>query len=181
MPKQRKRDGVFWRKDRRRWWVSYVDVQGQRVREPAPDAQNHEEAQAYREDKRRQVREQHNLKPGEVLACRDSFADVAERFLAYQKPRLTPKAYEREESIAVHLNAFFTARLADVTSSQVSDYVTARLGKVSKSSLRKELNTLKHLFRLVCGEWKLLARFSNPCLDVTAPKVRDERTQHLSP
>jgi len=33
----------------------------------------------------------------------------------------------------------------------------------------------------VCGEWKLLARFSNPCLDVTAPKVRDERTQHLSP
>jgi len=43
------------------------------------------------------------------------------------------------------------------------------------------LNSLKHLFRLVCGEWKLLARFANPCLDVTAPKVRDERTQHLSP
>jgi integrase len=81
----------------------------------------------------------------------------------------------------VHLKAFFTGQLAEITSAQVSDYVTARLGKVSKSSVRKELNSLKHLFRLVCGEWKLLARFSNPCLDVIAPKVRDERTQHLSP
>ena len=80
-----------------------------------------------------------------------------------------------------HLKAFFTGKLAEVTSSQVSDFVTARLGKVSKSSVRKELNTLKHLFRLACGEWKLLPRFANPCLDVTAPKVHDERTQHLSP
>ena len=38
--------------------------------------------------------------------------------------------------------------------------VTARLGKVSKSSVRKELVALKHLFRLACGEWKLLPRFA---------------------
>jgi integrase len=172
---------VYWRKDCGKWWVDFVDAQGKRVREPARDAQNKEEAKAYREDRRRQVREQRNLKPGEVLACRDSFADVADKSLAYQKPRLTPRSYEREESIVVHLKELFTGRLADVTSSQVSDYVTERLGKVSKSSVRKELNTLKHLFRLVCGEWKLLPRFGNPCVDVTAPKVRDERTQHLSP
>jgi site-specific recombinase XerD len=80
-----------------------------------------------------------------------------------------------------HLKAFFTGRLTDVTSSQVSDYVTARLGKVSKSSVRKELNSLRHLYRLAREEWKLMSRFANPCLDVTALKVRDERTQHLSP
>ena len=181
MPRKPKRDGVYWRKDRKQWWVSYATVQGKRVREPAPDANNHEEAQAFREDKRRDVRLERNLKPGEALACLASFADVADKFLVYQKPRLSPKAYEREEGIAVHLKAFFTGRLAEITSSQVSDYVTARLGKVSKSSVRKELNTLKHLYRLACCEWKLLPRFSNPCLDVTAPKVRDERTQHLTP
>jgi len=182
MPKLRKRDGVFWRKDRRQWWVSFVDAQGERVREPAPDAQNHEKAQTYREDKRRQVREQRNLKPGEVLLCRDSFADVAGRYLAYQKPRLLGRnSYDREAGIVGHLKEFFTGKLADITSSQVSDYVTARLGKVSNSSVRKELVTLKHLFRLACGEWKLLPRFANPCLDVTAPSVHDERTQHLSP
>jgi integrase len=171
-----------------------VDVQGQRVREPAPDANTHEEAQTFREDKRREVRERRNLKPGEVLTCVDTFADVAEKFLSYQKPRLTRKSYEREESIVAHLKAFFTGRLADITSSQVSDYVTARLSMevqrrkkvikgwtVSKSSVRKELQSLKHLFRLACTEWKLLTRFANPCLDVSAPKFRDERTQHLSP
>jgi integrase len=175
MPKQRKRDGVYWRKDRHAWWVSFVDADGKRRRKPLPDANNVEQAR----DRRPQAKKEANRNPEE--ACRVSFADVADKFLAYQKPRLTPKAYEREAGIVAHLKLFFTGRLVDITSSQVSDYVTARLGKVSKSSVRKELTSLKHLFRLVCGEWKLLSRFSNPCLDVTAPKVRDERTQHLTP
>ena len=139
MPKQRKRDGLYWRRDRKTWWVSYIDAQGRRVRKPAPDAQNHDEAGTFRADERRQVREQRDLKPGEVLVCRDSFADVADKFLAYQKPRLTPRAYIREAGIVGHLKDAFTGKLVDVTSSQVSDYVTARLGKVSKSSVRKEL------------------------------------------
>jgi integrase len=181
MPKQRKRDGLYWRKDRRAWWVSYVDAQGNRVRKPAPEAQTHDEAGTFRADKRRQAREQRNLKPGEVLVCRDSFADVADKYLAYQTPRLAPKSYQREAGIVADLKAFFIGRLVDVTSSQVSDFVTERLGKVGKSSVRKELIALKHLFRLACGEWKLLSRAANPCLDVTAPKVHDERSQHLSP
>jgi len=179
MPKQRKRDGVYWRKDRRKYYFSHVDENGNRHREPG--SLNWDETQQMLAEARSMAKEQKNLRPGEVLPCRERFANVATKFLDYQKPRLTPKAYEREAGIVAHLKAFFTGRLAEITSAQVSDYVTVRLGKVSKSSVRKELNSLKHLFRLVCGEWKLLARFSNPCLDVTAPKVRDERTQHLSP
>ena len=187
MPRQRKRDGVFWRKDRKQWWVSYVDAQGKRVREPAilkdgSKASNHEEAQAVCEDKRREVRERLNLKPGEVLACGETFAGVAGRYLGYQRPRLLGRnSFQRESGIVDDLKAFFPGKLADITSSQVSDFITERLGKVSKSSVRKELVSLKHLFRLACGEWKLLPRFANPCLDVTAPKVHDERTQHLTP
>ena len=181
MPKQRKRDGLYWRKDRRAWWVSFIDAQGHRVRKPAPDVHTHDEAVTFRADERRQVREQRNLKPGEVLVCRDTFADIANKYLAYQKPRLTPRAYIREAGIVGHLKDAFTGKLVDVTSSQVSDYVTARLGKVSKGSVRKELVSLKHLYRLICGEWKLLPRFANPCLDVTTPKFRDARNQHLSP
>jgi len=179
MPKQRKRDGVYWRKDRRLYWISFVDARGRRQRKPG--AQSWEEARQVLAETLARVKEEASLKPGEVLACRNSFADVADRFLAYQKPRLTLRAYRREEGIAAHLKAFFTGLLADVTSSHVSDYVTARLGKVSKSSVRKELISLRHLFRLACAEWKLLQRFADPCLDVTAPKVRDERTQHLDP
>lgn len=187
MPKQRKRDGVYWRKDRRAWWVSYIDATGRRVRKPAFNvethevAANHEEARVFCANEERKVREQANLKPGEVLACRASFAEVADKYLAYQRARLAPKSYQRATGIVNDLKAFFPGRLVDVTSSQVSDFVTERLGKVSKGSVRKELIALKHLFRLVCGEWKLLHRAANPCLDVTAPKVHDERKQHLSP
>lgn len=94
---------------------------------------------------------------------------------------LLPAPILAKRGFAGHLKAFFTGKLADVTSAQVSDFVTARLGKVSKSSVRKELVSLKHLYRLACGEWKLLPRAANPCLDVTAPTVHDERNQHLSP
>ena len=179
MLKQRKRDGVYWRKDRRMYWISVVDARGQRQRKPG--AESWEEARQVLAETLARVKEEASLKPGEVLACRDSFADVADRFLAYQKPRLTLRAYERERGIVGHLKAHFTGKLADITSGNVSDYVTARLGQVSKSSVRKELVSLRHLFRLACAEWKLLPRFADPCLDVTAPKVRDERTQHLDP
>lgn len=187
MPKQRKRDGLYWRKDRKAWWVSYIDAAGRRVRKPAldiqtyGDAQTHDEAKTFREDRTRDVRQQANLKPGEVLLSKDSFADVADKYLKHQKPRLAPKSYQREVGIVDDMKAFFTGKLVDVTSSQVSDFVTERLGLVSKGSVRKELIALKHLFRLACGEWKLLPRAANPCLDVAAPKVHDERSQHLSP
>jgi integrase len=127
------------------------------------------------------VRRRRNARTGELVECTDAFATVAGRFLAYQQARLVPLAHERDRGIVDHLKAFFPGRLADITSAQVSEYVTARLGAVSKTSVRKELIVLKHLFRLACGEWKLLPRFANPCLDVTAPTVHDERTQHLTP
>jgi len=161
------------------YWISFVDARGKRQRKTA--GESWEEARQRLAEALGRVKEERDLKPGEMLTCLDSFSDIADRFLAYQKPRLTPKAYKREKGISAHLKAFFPGRLTDITSSQVSDYVTARLGKVSKSTVRKELNSLKHLFRLACGEWKLLPRFANSCLDVTTPKVRDERTQHLSP
>jgi integrase len=168
------------------YWISYMnhavkDANGKPKRLQRPGGRTWEEARQALAEALARVKEEANLKPGEVLASRDSFAAVADRFLAYQKPRLTPKAYDRERGIVGHLKALFTGDLRDITSGMVSDYVTAALGRVSKSSTRKELNALKHLFRLVCGEWKLLPRFANPCLDVTAPKVRDERTQHLTP
>ncbi len=181
MPKQRKRDGLYWRKDRKAWWVSFVDASGRRKRKPAPDAENHDEAKDVLAKERKRVRAQRNLEPGEVLPCKDSFADVADKYRAHQKARLAPKSYQREEGIVDDFKAFFTGKLVDVTKPQVSDFVTERLGKVGKGSVRKELITLKHLFRLACEEWELLPFALNPCARIKAPKVKDERSQHLSP
>jgi hypothetical protein len=127
MPKQRKRDGVYWRKDRRMYWISFVDARG--VRQRRPGAQSWDEARQTLAETLARVKQEANLKPGEVLACLDSFAAVAERFLAYQKPRLTPRAYERERGIVAHLKAFFIGKLTDITSGNVSDYVTGATRK----------------------------------------------------
>jgi len=200
MPRIKKRDGVYYRKDCKQWWVSYIGAEKgknreyKRVREPAIGASSHDEAVTYREEKRAEVRKLRSLKPGDVLECNLTFAEVADKFLAYQRPRLSKKGFIREQGIIGHLKAFFAGELAEVTPAQVSDYVTSRLntevrkrGKaikghtVSKSSVRKELVTLKHLYRLACGEWKMLPRFANPTVDVQSPKFNDERTQHLTP
>jgi integrase len=163
-----------------------VDSEGKRVREPAilkdgSKASNHEEARAVCEDRRRGVREQHNLKPGEVLMCRDSFADVAGRYLAYQKPRI-PASYVRVEGIVKHFKDFFAGKLADITPAQVSDYVTMRLADVGKSTVKKELVVLKQLFRLAYDEWELLPEtHPNPTRKIKPPKFNDQRTQHLTP
>ena len=63
MPRLRKRDGLYWRTDRKAWWISYIDAQGRRVRKPAEDAQSHDEAGTFRADEQRQVRAQRKLKP----------------------------------------------------------------------------------------------------------------------
>jgi hypothetical protein len=34
MPKLRRRDGIYWRKDRRKYYLSYVDENGKRRRQP---------------------------------------------------------------------------------------------------------------------------------------------------
>jgi hypothetical protein len=71
---------------------------------------------------RPEAKKQANRNP--EAACQASFADVPDKFVAYQKPRLTPKAYERETGIGIvaHLKTFFNGRLVNITSSPVSDY-----------------------------------------------------------
>jgi integrase len=182
MPKRRREGGIYWRRDCHKYWISFLDANRKRQREPG--AENWHEAEELLNRRLAGVRERKKLKPGQVVVCQDSFADVADKFLAYQKPRLSSRGYRREEGIVnQHLKPFFFGlKLAEIKSGQVSDYLTSALGRVSKSSAKKELTLLKHLFRLCYDEWELLPEdHPDPTRKVKAPKVRDERTQHLSP
>jgi integrase len=112
--------------------------------------------------------------PGE-----ESFSDIGKRFLAYQKARLTPKAYTRESGILNdHLKPFFPGHLADIRRADIQRYVTARSVKVSSQSVLKELNVLKHLLRLAV-EWEIIP--INPAQGVKAPRVPAGRVRYLQP
>jgi integrase len=173
-------DGVYKRKDRDGYFLQWVDPNGKRRFAKATARY----LDGAREERRQYIRGEHPKQTaGQTQRTEITFADVANKFLAYQKPRLSMEGYDREEGIAAHLKEVFGGKLLDITSSQVSDYLTVRLAKVSNASARKELVSLKHLFRLAYDEWEILPEnHPSPTRKIKPQKCHDiERTQHLSP
>jgi integrase len=169
-------DGVYTRGDRAGYWITWSDVQGRRRRR-LTNARTLAQARAARAAELVRVEQSKCLgfaPPGE-----ETFADVATRFLAHQKARLTPKAYERETGIVNgHLNKFFAGPLATVRRIDIQRYVTKRAGDVSAHSVQKELNVLKHLLRLAV-EWEIIP--FHPAQSVKSPRVPAGRVRYLQP
>lgn len=170
------RDGIFKRKDREGFWISWTDAQGRR-RYRKTDAQNITQAKKIRAAELLRVEQARMLgfsPPGE-----ETFAEVAARYLKYQKARLTPYAYAREDVIINnHLIPFFNCPLAGIRRQDAQRYVTHRSGKVSPGTIQKELNVLKHLLRLAV-EWELIP--FNPAQGVKSPRVPAGRVRYLQP
>jgi integrase len=167
---------VYTRKDRRGYWMHWTDAQGRRKwrKLNVRTLQQARKARAAELIRVEQSRVLGFAPPGE-----DTFAEVAARFLAHQRARLTPKAYEREKGIVnEHLAKFFLGPLASIRRVDVQRYVTKRAGEVSAHSVQKELNILKHLLRLAI-EWEVIT-FS-PALNVKSPRVPAGRIRYLQP
>ena len=78
---------------------------------------------------------------------KDTFAEVADRYLKYQKARLTPHAYDREEMIRrLHLARFNSLKLSSIRKVDLQKYLTERSAVASPYSVRKELAFLTHIF-----------------------------------
>ncbi len=112
--------------------------------------------------------------PGE-----DSLAELATRCLAHQRVRLTAKSYERVLLITEnHLKVASNGPVQAIRRVDVPGYTTPRSGKVSTSSVSKELTTLKHTLSLAV-EWEIIP-FS-PAQGVKAPKLPAGRVRFLQP
>jgi integrase len=161
-------DGVYKRKDRAGYWLQWIGRDGKRHVKKAK-SQYLAGARIERQD----------LMRGGI--DRDvPFADVAAEFLAYQKPRLTPAAYERERGIVEDLlEAFFPGGIVGIAKADVSRYVSGRLSHVRSATVRKELNVLKHLFRLAVEEWACIQM--SPAQGVKPPKKTADRVRFLQP
>jgi len=171
-----KRDGVYTRKDRPGFWITWVDAQGRR-RYRKTDAQNITQAKQIRAAELVRVEQAKAL--GFNPPGRETFAEVAARFLKHQKGMLTPKAYERESGIVEHhLIPFFSRPIAGIRRVDVQSYVTERSGQTSAHSVKKELDVLKHLLRLAV-EWEIIP--INPAQGVKSPRVPAGRVRYLQP
>ncbi len=169
-------DGIYTRKDRDGYWMHWIDAQDRR-RWRKLNVRTLQQARKARAAELVRVEQSRVLgfsPPGE-----ETFADVAARFLAHQRARLTPKAYEREKGIVnEHLAKFFTGSLASIRRVAIQRYITKRAGEVSAHSVQKETNVLKHLLRLAV-EWEIIP--FTAAQGVKTPRVPAGRVRYLQP
>lgn len=163
-------------KDRPGYWISWIDTQGRR-RYRKTDAQNLSQARKARAAELVRVEQAKILgfnPPGE-----DSFADVADRFLHFQKVRVTAREYAREKLIVErHLKPFFKDKTASIRKVDIDRFVTARSGKVKAATVRREAMTLKYILSKAV-EWETIP--VTPARNVELPKPPAGRIRYLQP
>jgi integrase len=174
MPKAKERDGVYYRKDRGSWWVSYPDAAGRRQRE-AVVASTRPQAVAARAALMLKAQRDKVLGPSEITT-----ADLLKRYKGYQKSRLRATTFERLGGILDTLKSKLPERAKDITRRTVADYISVRseTDKVAPGTVSKEITVLKHALRLAV-EWELLN--TNPAQGARLPKLPEGRTRYLSP
>jgi hypothetical protein len=89
--------------------------------------------------------EQRALANGETLATDDSFAEVAKRYLDFQRRKMKAGAisseeYVRQKGIAdSHLTPFFSGlKIASIRRSKLNSYIESRTGEVSAGQSSKK-------------------------------------------
>lgn len=170
-------DGIYTRKDRPGYWISYKDADGRRRRRKV-EAPNKTKAGGLRSGyvSREETAKALGIRP----AGSETFAQVAQDYMTHQRPRISAANYRRECGIiGDHLKPFFGGELRAIRRATVQRYITARCAEVSNATVAKELNVLKHLLRLAVEEWEFIP--ANPAHGVKPPKPAPGRVRYLQP
>lgn len=169
-------DGVYTRPDREGFWISWNDAQGRR-RYRKTNAQTLTQARSVRAAEL--LRVEHAKVLGFTPPGKETIAELAPRYLAHQKARVSSGAYVREQGILKdHLQPAFPGPMATIRRSDIQRYITKRSGEVSAYSVQKELNSLKHLLRMAM-EWEIIP--VNPAQGIKPPRVPAGRVRYLQP
>ncbi len=175
MPRAKERDGVFQRKDRSGWWISYIDASGKRCKQKVAV---HTRTQAIERLNAIKNREEKDSILGVKAATDIATADLLARYKRHQKTRLRPTTFERLDGILQTLRANLPERAKDITRKTVADFISSRAETVAPGTIQKEAAALKHALKLAV-EWELLQ--VNAAQGVKLPKIPQGRTRYLSP
>jgi integrase len=176
MPKQPSRDGVFQRKDRSGWWISFVDASGIR-RKKRVEAHTRPQALKALAGVRTGVEKEKIL--GVRSASDITTAELLARYRRHQKSRLRATTYERLIGIIEGLETRLPRLAKEISRLTVDNYVSNRAEEVAAGTVAKEITVLKHALRFAVQDWKLLNE--NPAQGVRLPKVSEGRTRYLTP
>ena len=170
------RDGLYQRKDRRGWWISYLDADGRRRRECA--------ATDYRTAVMRRREILSAIARGEILGVRDE--EIRVRVFVEDKYWPTVKAsVSLGEQIRARsildtqiLPHFGDVKLAKLRREAIEQWQAERRDQVSGSTANKELTRLGHLLNRAVA-WGYLK--ANPARGIKRAKEAPGRVRYLSP
>jgi integrase len=183
----RERDGVFQRKDRHGWWISFVDSAGIRRKQKVTAHTRRQALNALAAVKTRIEREK---VLGVRAASEISIEELFSRYESYQKNRVRSNTLTRTRGILKTLKQFLPCKANNVSRKTVADYISSRAEafrdtedkglrrRASPATIQKEVTVLKHVLKLAV-EWDLL--HSNPAQGAKLPRSPQGRTRYLSP
>ncbi len=170
------KDGVYQRKGRKGFFISWRDASGKR-RHRKTDAQTLQQARNALAAERLRVEQAKML--GFNPSGEETFSDVSTQYLKHQKARLSPKAYDRTRGVVEgQLNSAFSGKISAIRKADVERYVTRRLCDVSHGSVIRELGIVKHLLGFAVGKEIIPV---NPAQSVKPPKAPAGRVRYLQP
>lgn len=175
MPKAKERDGVYYRKDRAAWAVSYIDASGKRQRRTVVA---HTRPQAVGVLETIKAAEQSARILGVRPASDVTTVALMESYKRHQKSRLRATTFARLDGVISVLCANLPGHAKAITRKDVADYISLRSETVKPATIFKEVTTLKHALRLAV-EWELL--HTNVAQGAALPKASQGRTRYLSP
>lgn len=175
MPKAKERDGVYYRKDRAAWAVSYIDASGKRQRRTVAA---HTRQQAVNVLAAIKTAEERARTLGVRPASEVTTAALLERYSRYQKARLRASTLERLGGILETLKAHLPEQAKSITKRIVAGLIETRSETVKPATITKEIAVLKHCLKLAV-EWDLL--HENVAAGARLPKLPAGRTKYLTP
>lgn len=175
MPKAKERDGVYYRKDRAAWAVSYIDASGKRQRRTVAA---HTRQQAVNVLSAIKTAEERARTLGVRPASEVTTAALLERYRRYQKARLRASTFERLGGILETLKAHLPEQAKSITKRIVAELIETRSETVKPATITKEMAVLKHCLKLAV-EWDLL--HENVAAGARLPKLPAGRTKYLTP
>jgi len=175
MPKAKPRDGVYYRKDRAAWAVSYIDASGKRKRKMV---EAHTRQQAVGILAALKVGEEKAQVLGVRPASDVTMEELLVRYKRHQKPRIRPTTFVRLDGILETIKRHLPEQAKAITKQTIAQYIETRSETVKPGTIAKEMSVLKHALKLAV-EWELL--HSNPAAGARLPKIPDGRTKYLTP
>jgi hypothetical protein len=175
MPQAKQRDGVYFRKDRGAFAVSYIDASGKRRRrivavKTRQQVMNVLAAVKTAEEQARIL----GVRPESDI----STPALLDRYSRHQKPRTRSTTFVRLASILATLKTRLPEQAKAISKRTIAEYIETRSETVKPVSIAKEITVLKHCLRLAV-EWDLL--HTNAATGARLPKIPAGRTRYLSP